>query len=169
MTDNNANDALAAPIDYSQISPSQASEWLAKATEAYRRENPATVVPTPAEADAQLKALAKSPPKPVDPIDAALTGKLQSGTMVPFNDGEIAAAKLGEFVGTLRELGFPNSGVERILRDLPVTAADQVWAKEQKTIALDDPEFVKRFLAGGLKQRHWIAGCDVILNSRVEG
>ena len=170
-TDNPLSDGT--PIDFSQISPKQAGEALARMTADYAKGNPADPLRmSPERATASLEQMAKgAKSSEVDPIGAALKGELKTDVMTtsPADAPMLSPYKLNETVGALRSIGFPDSGVEFILRNKTVTAADVVWARGVKDRMLTDPEFVKRYLGGTPADRHYMAGLDYILSADIAG
>jgi hypothetical protein len=169
MTDNPLGDDR--QPDWSSISPAQATELLKGLTEDYYKTNPDAQPDTPAEAGQALAAMAKKPLPSVDPVGDAIARKLRNDVMVTSTPESpmLSPHKLALTVDALRESGFPDSGVEFILRDKMVTAADKEWARGEKDRLLADAEFVKRYLGGNLRDRHWMAGLTYILSAEVAG
>jgi hypothetical protein len=71
--------------------------------------------------------------------------------------------KLNETVAALRETGFPDAGVRRIIEGTPTTKEEVEWARVEKDRALSDDGFIKAYLAGSRRERHWLTGLDAIL------
>jgi hypothetical protein len=154
------------PIDFTQISPKQAGEALAQMTKDYHAANPDAMPETPAEATAALAAMAKTPLPPItDPIGAALAGELRNDVFTTTSPDApmLSPYKLNETVNALREIGFPDAGVRRIIEGTPTTKEEVEWARIEKERALSDDAFVKAYLSGSRRERHWLTGLDAIL------
>jgi hypothetical protein len=76
--------------------------------------------------------------------------------------------KWNETVNALREIGFPDAGIRRIIEGTKTSAEEVAWARVEKDRALSDDVFVKNYLSGSRRERHWLTGLDAILASGAE-
>jgi hypothetical protein len=154
------------PIDFTAISPKQASEALARMKEDYASKNPDAYPDTPEEAGQALAAMAKNSLPPIaDPVGAALAGELPNGIFTTSSPDALMLSpyKLNETVSALREIGFPDAGVRRIIEGTPTTKEEVEWARVEKERVLSDDGFIKAYLSGSRRERHWLTGLDAIL------
>jgi hypothetical protein len=166
------NDDLTAPADVSQLTPAQAGEMLRRMS-GDPGKRPLPTDPhqmTREEAGKALERMAKTPLPSVDPVGDAIAGKLQNDVMVTSTPESpmLSPYKLNETVNALREIGFPDAGIRRIIEGTKTSAEEVAWARVEKDRAISDPEFVKRYLGGNRKERHWLTGMDAILAGGAE-
>jgi hypothetical protein len=164
-------DDLTAPPDISLLTPTRAGELLQRMSgNAQGRPMPTNVSDmTKAEAGRALDAMAKAPLQQVDPVADAIAGFTRPDEMhaSPLGSTTLPPLKLADFAGALRESGFNDTGVEFILRDKPVTAADVEMAKLRKAELMADPVWVAAYLNGNVKARHDMAAWNYILSAEV--
>jgi hypothetical protein len=161
-------DDLSKPPDVSLLTREQASTLLDQMTKDHVAANPDLLKLSPEQADQALQQMAKAPPAQVaDPIGAALKGELRNDVMMTstLESPMLSPYKLNDVVSTLREIGFPDAGIRRILEGTKCTAEDVAWARREKDRVLSDQGFIKKYLEGSRAERHWMTGLDALLSA----
>jgi hypothetical protein len=152
MTDNLANDALAAAPDISALSQEQASSLLGQMVKSYQDAQPPD--PWRASPDAaakQLAEIAKAAPPPSESAPG------------------LSPYKTLSFVEAMHEAGMEPRSIEENLAGKNYGADDIAFVRAEKARVESDPEWVRRFLAGGLAERKFMTrAIDIISRPDVE-
>lgn len=152
-------------IDLTTLSSEHAGEFLQKMTAAYNANNRDPFKMTPEAATAQLKALAKNPQPPADPLDAAVDGTLTIDAMPALTDGGLTPYKLLSVVEELRSIGLDDGVIKEAIEPerYKVTREEMQKVVQLQGELFGDKEWVRRLLDGGEKERRQFTLIEIVL------